>query len=208
KIVRGKWWASYRSVLWVAALPAFAAVFLAAGAPTRPSVPLGAVPPVATVPLRTIDRVTVPMVVIGQVLIYGAAVVSLGLWLATRLERPTRAVMAAVVVFGMVTLVWPTAEEAFLMRQIDRNLSEGLAALSPVAGPIVTQMSMFSPWFGTARGVVPYAAGWLVVAALFAASLRWWTIRTFDRQMGRVEQQEREYPQPTRAAKGAAQGAA
>ncbi len=145
-----------------------------------------AAPPVTPLPLRLVDRLAVASVVIVQPLLYGAVVVSLGLWLATRSTRPGRAVVLSVVVYGMVALVWPMFEELFLMRSIDRNLSEGLAAVSPMAAATVTLMPMYSPWFGTARYVVPYAACWLVVAAAIAIGLRWWTARNFDRWMGRM----------------------
>ena len=83
--------------------------------------------------------------------------------------------MWTVIVYGTIALIWPMFEEVFLMRRIDRNLSEGLAAVSPLAAATVTLMPMYSPWYGTARYVVPYAAGWLVVAAVVAIGLRWWT---------------------------------
>ena len=161
-ILGGKWWAAYRSVLLVALLPACPVIVLALGAPTMPHVPARLEPPVPVVALRGFDRIAVVSVVVGQVLLYGAVVVSLGLMLATRFKRPVRAVVVSVVVYGSVTIGWPILEEDLLMRRIDRYLSEGLAAVSPLAGPIVTLMSMFSPWFGTARGSCRMQrVGWL-----------------------------------------------
>ncbi len=133
EIVRGKWWACYRPVIGVAIVPTLVALILAIGAPTLPEELNVIPPPVTPLPLRLIDRVAVVAVVMGQGLLYGAAVVSLGLWLATRFSRPGRAVMLTVVVYGTIALVWPLVEEIFLMRRIDRNLSEGLAAVSPPA---------------------------------------------------------------------------
>lgn len=187
EIVRGKWWACYRPVIGVAIVPTLVALILAIGAPRLPEELNVIAAPVAPLPLRSIDRVAVAAVAIGQGLLYGAAVVSLGLWLATRFSRPGRAVMLTVVVYGTIALVWPIVEETFLMRRIDRNLSEGLAAASPLAAATVTLMPMFSPWYGTARQVLPYAAGWLVVAAAVAIGVRWWTIRNLDRWMGRID---------------------
>jgi hypothetical protein len=185
EMVRGQWWACYRGVLGVAVIPAVAAVILAAGAPTWPYVPKWFSPVAPLAPLRPVDRLAVAAVVIGQVLLYGAAVVSLGLWLATRLKRTTRAVVAAVVAYGLVTLVWPTLVEVFLMR-VDRTLYGGLGAASPLGGPIITLSSMFTPFGGTPRTLVPYAVLWLPLAALAAAGLRWWTGRSFDHWMGRM----------------------
>ena len=201
EIVRGKWWACYRAVLGVAIVPILAAVILAAGAPTLPLELTAFSPPVGPMPLRLVNRVAVALVVIGQPLLFGAAVVSLGLWLATRFSRTGRAVVWSVVAYMMVALAWPLFEEIFLMRRIDRNLSEGLAAASPIAAATVTLMPMYSPWYGTARYVVPYAAAWLVVAAIIAIGLRWWTVRKFDRWMGQMRPDALSVPvDPHRAA--------
>ena len=171
----------------VAIVRTFVALILAIGAPTLPEELNVIAPPVTPLPLRMIDRFAVAAVVIGQALLYGAAAVSLGLWMATRFSRPGRAVVLTVVVYGTIALVWPMFEEIFLMRRIDRNLSEGLAAVSPLVAATVTLMPMFSPWYGTAQQVVPYAAGWLVLAVAVAMGFRWWTIRNMDRWMGRID---------------------
>jgi hypothetical protein len=46
----------------------------------------------------------------------------------------------------------------------NRTLAEGLGALSPIGGPIVKLMSMFSPFFSNTREILPYALFWLVGA--------------------------------------------
>jgi hypothetical protein len=70
----------------------------------------------------------------------------------------------------------------------NRVLAEGLGALSPIGGPIVTLMSMFpSPYFSTTREILPYALAWLILMGICAWTLTWWTIRRFDRWAGRAE---------------------
>lgn len=187
QLIRAKWWACYRPVFWVAACPAFAAIVLAINAPSLLTVPVNLLSPPPILPLRPIDRIAVAGVVIGQILLFGAATVSLGLWLATRLRRPMYAVIAAVVIYVLITIGWPIAAEAFLMHRIgDRDFYEGLATISPLSGPIALQASLYSPWYGTPRGIIPYAIGCLALAATFATALTWLMIRTFDRRMGRM----------------------
>jgi ABC-type transport system involved in multi-copper enzyme maturation permease subunit len=185
-IVMGKWWRAYRTVPLIALLPFLSSVILATGAPTLPYVPAGFQPPVPAIPVRPIDRAAVPAVVLGQVLLYGALFVSLGVLLATRCRRPSRAVLATVVIFVVIALVVPTASESFLLNS-NRTVAEGLGTVSPIGGPIVTLMSMFSPYFSTTREILPYALFWLCLAAACACALAWWTIRRFDRWTGRAE---------------------
>ena len=106
-----------------------------------------------------------PAVVLGQVLVYGAFFVSLGVLLATRCRRPSRAVLATVVIYVVIALVVPAVCESFFLSS-NRTLAEGLGTLSPIGGPIVTLMSMFSsPYFSTTREILPYAIFWLFLAA-------------------------------------------
>jgi ABC-type transport system involved in multi-copper enzyme maturation permease subunit len=185
-IVMGKWWGAYRTVPLIALLPFLSSAILAAGAPILPYVPAGFQPPVPAIPVRPIDRVAVPAVVLGQVLLYGALFVSLGVLLATRCRRPSRAVLATVVIYVVIALFVPAVSESFLLRS-NCAVAEGLGTVSPIGGPIVTLMSMFSPYFSTTREILPYALFWLCLAAACAWTLTSWTIRHFDRWTGRAE---------------------
>jgi len=183
-IVMGKWCGAYRAVLLVALLPMLSALILAAGAPARP---LGVNAPAAdVVPLNWIDRSAVPVVVLGQVLLCGAAFVSLGLFLATRLARGTRAVFLTVGVYVTVALIVPTVSEILFLRS-DRPLSMGLGSVSPLGGPIAILMSLFfSPYFVPTRHILPFDLAWLCLMGGLAWVLTRWTIQRFDVWMGRM----------------------
>jgi ABC-type transport system involved in multi-copper enzyme maturation permease subunit len=176
-IAMGKWWGAYREVVPIVFLPVVSAMILAQGAGAPPA-PQGMV--------TGFVRVAVVVVILGQVLIYGAAFVSLGLLLATRLARPARSALATVGLFVVLTIVLPTASETAFLRS-NRDLAVGLGAGSPLGGPIATLMSFFfSPYFAAASYLLPFAFAWLVVAGCSAWGLRWWTIHRFDRWMGRI----------------------
>jgi ABC-type transport system involved in multi-copper enzyme maturation permease subunit len=186
-IVMGKWWGAFRAVPLVALLPFLSAIILAAGASLLPQFPGGVQIPGDSVYLRSLERALVPMVVLGQIVLYGAFFVSLGVLLATRCRRPSRAVLATVVIYVTIALFVPTVSELFFLNS-NRVLAEGLGALSPIGGPIVTLMSMFpSPYFSTTREILPYALAWLILMGICAWTLTWWTIRRFDRWAGRAE---------------------
>ena len=57
----------------------------------------------------------------------------------------------------MIALFVPAMSESFLLSS-NRTFAEGLGALSPIGGPIVTLSSMFpSSYFSTTREILPYA---------------------------------------------------
>jgi len=183
-IVMGKWWGAYRGVLLVALLPTLAALILAAGAPAVP--PGGFVPADYPAPLSWIDRLAVPVMVVGQVLLCGAAFVSLGLFLATKLARGTRAVFVTVAVYIAVALIAPTVSEIVFLRS-DRPLSVGLGSVSPLAGPIAILMSLFfQAYFIPTRHILPFALFWLGLVGGLASVLARRTIQRFDVWMGRM----------------------
>jgi len=184
-IVNGKWWGAYRHVLVVAILAAVGAVILAAGAPAQPITPGFFVPQMPIPPLRLFDRVAVAAVVIGQVLLYGAAFVSLGLLLATRLTRPGRALLATVGAYITAALVVPTVSEVLFMGS-NRLLSQQLALISPVAAPTLTVGAMFNASFAPPRNLLSANLAALGLAGGLAWLLKRWTIHRFDRWMGRM----------------------
>ena len=186
-IVMGKWWGAFRAVPLVALLPFLSAVILAAGASLLPQFPGGIQIPEDPVYLRLLERAVVPVVVLGQVVLYGAFFVSVGVLLATRCRRSSRALFATVVIYVMIALFVPAVSESFLLSS-NRTFAEGLGALSPIGGPIVTLSSMFpSSYFSTTREILPYATLALFLTGISAVALTWWTIRRFDRWTGRTE---------------------
>jgi hypothetical protein len=183
--VQGKWWAAYRGVLPLAVLAAIGTAILAAGAPVVPVVPGWYAPPSPPIPLTTIDRIGAACVVIGHVLLYGAVYVSLGIFLATRFDRPARAVKFAVTVFVILALVLPTVAEA-LFNDTNRLWANRLGLGSPLGGPIATLSSMYSASFMSPRELLPANVVWLGTAGIFAWMFARWTINHFDRWMGRM----------------------
>ena len=182
-IVLGKWWGAFRAVPWISVLPTLSAVVLAIGAPAQPFTPPG-FPPARPFDLSPWERLAAPAVVLSQVLLYGAALVSLALFLATRFTRQARVLFLTVVVYAVVTVMVPTIAEELLLRS-DRPLAEGLGAVSPIAGPILTLAPMFNASYSPLRKLLPYELAWLVAASLVAWTLLRWTIGSFDRWMGR-----------------------
>jgi hypothetical protein len=130
-------------------------------------------------------RIAATAVVTGQVLLYGAAFVGLGLLFATCLATSTRAVIATVVTYVAVALIVPTIAEVMFLRS-NRLAAAGLGVISPVGGPILTLMSMFSPQYMTARQLLCLDLAWLAMAGILAWALPRWTIKGFDRWMGRM----------------------
>ncbi len=187
-IVKGKWWGAYRGVPALAALAAIGTVILAAGAPTEVVVPRWYAPPAPIAPLRVVDRLCTAGVVIGQVLVYGAAFVSLGVLLATRLARPGRAISAAVAIFVVVALVAPTLGETLFIGT-RRSLAFQLGLISPLGGPIASLSSMYNASFITPSALLPSNLAWLCASGAVAWLLAWWTTHRFDRWMGRIASQ-------------------
>ena len=177
-IVNGKWWAVYRYIVPVVLFPVLASILVHSDAPPRASL--------EPVSLNVLTQLTTIPLVLAQVLVYPAAFVSLGVLLATRCTNPAHAAAWTVGFYVAVALIVPTvAEMAFL--PLNRPLAAGLALASPIAAPIAVIMTRFpGPYFGPAEFAFPYAAIWLLVAAGVALVLHHWTIRQFDRRMGRI----------------------
>src|SRR5262249_45280158 len=115
-IVLGKWWGSYRTVLWVAVLP----LLLAAGA---------------------VEHAPgwVPVLVLAAILlVFGGAVTSLGLALATWVRRTVLALSVGVVLYVLVTVGWVFV--VWVLFDTSRE-SEGFATASPFyAAGVVTAL--------------------------------------------------------------------
>jgi ABC-type transport system involved in multi-copper enzyme maturation permease subunit len=177
-IVNGKWWAVYRFIVPVLLFPVLASLLVIVDAPASPRLEPG--------PWNAFTQlVTVPLV-LAQVLLYAAAFVSLGVFLATRCTKPAQAVIWTLVLYVAVALIVPTVAELMFL-PLNRPLAAGLALASPIAAPIAVIMTRFpGPYFLPAEFVFPIAAIWLLVAAGVALVLHQWTIHRFDRWLGRI----------------------
>ncbi len=196
-IVLAKWWGAYRKVLVLALLPLFAGAFLAA---TMPSLPLyaGSMTRFATpaIPLGTGDRVAAAACSLGDFLASGAAIVSVGLALATWVPRLGRAVAASVIVHFLVSIGWIFVTQlafSLMGRNVgnswnnqNRWLKEGFSALSPLYGAIAPIEHLYGLAFQPRWPLWTALAVAIWAKATFAAGLLWLTIRQFDRCLGRV----------------------
>ena len=86
-ILAGKWWGTFRGVLWVAIWPAATTIFLAAST----------------------GYWTTYIALLGLLLAYGAAITSLGLALATWVSRVGRAIALCVAIYVVSMIGWPFA---------------------------------------------------------------------------------------------------
>ena len=196
-IVLAKWWGAYRVVPLLAILPTLSMTVLAIFAPTVTRNSLGA--SVVGVPITILDRLFVVFCSCAQVLLQGAAIVSLGLALATWCKRPARAIAANVTVLVLIAIGWPFLAElgAFeLFGRYDGNdpmrqyvLMMGSLALSPLVGPetLCTALEM-SLTADRRADLWLFELTWLLLAALAAGGLLAATVLTFNRCLGRVEE--------------------
>jgi ABC-type transport system involved in multi-copper enzyme maturation permease subunit len=195
-IVIGKWWGTYRSVLFLTLMPLYVAVFLACSVPDTPvwaaNIKFGR----PLVPLTVRDRILAVLFSQADFLASCAMIVSLGLALATWVRRIGRAIALSVTAFLVVGLGWIFLVE-ILFRQFASVqtfgrwekygwLRESVSSFSPIAGPMRPTDMLVNVelhergliWLGT--GVV------IVIKAAIALALLWLTIKTFDRCMGRM----------------------
>jgi ABC-type transport system involved in multi-copper enzyme maturation permease subunit len=161
-IVLGKWWGSYRTVLWLAVLP-----FLLAAAA-----------------VEEIRGWAAVLLLLAVVLIHGASVTSLGLALATWVRRQVLALALGVVLYVLVTVGW-----VFLIMVLfgmSPN-SEGMATASPfyAAGGAVALAHRSSELPEMWR-FVGWIVFWLAIHLLAAVVLLGLTLATFNRCVGRI----------------------
>jgi ABC-type transport system involved in multi-copper enzyme maturation permease subunit len=209
-IVRGKWWAIYRTVPWLAILPAVGMAAVAIASPAFRPPRVGSFDD----PLTVLDRLAVVVFTVAWVLAHGAVVTSLGLALATWVSRVGRAVALSVSIFVAVAVggfmlievdvTSPLLEWCGFRRPGDDVIFEsvlyGLAALDPIASPFIAAGAL-SGWHDTPRSLV-----WLiqtvglVLTAGAAAGLLGLTVLTFERCLGRSPERPRRAPRPPRCA--------
>jgi ABC-type transport system involved in multi-copper enzyme maturation permease subunit len=161
EIVLGKWLGAYRVVPLLAILPTFVCGALAYQSDGGPWWAVG---------------------MFVYMLCAGAAVTSLGLAMATWFSRPARAVSLTVTLYVLVTVGW-----FFLMLALFHAQGELVGMASPFmwAAAMTFEAGNLGP--GNHRGV-GWGIAWTFVAAIFAAKTLGFTLCSFDRRLGRVEE--------------------
>jgi ABC-type transport system involved in multi-copper enzyme maturation permease subunit len=203
-IVWGKWLGAYRVALWLAILPGVAAVIMAYATPSLPaSVAVPGRIRTNLVPLTFTDRLATPALVVGELLSYGAAIVSLGLFLATWSPRPGRAIAVNVAVLVVLAIGWPIAFTEFIWPPIQRWLEtswniaggdfdwipEGAIVISPLLGPVMTLDPLRRAGASPHRWKFYLVTGTLCLLAwAFAGLMYWRVLKTFDRRLGRMRE--------------------
>jgi ABC-type transport system involved in multi-copper enzyme maturation permease subunit len=162
-ILWGMWWGAFRGVILVAIVPTAIA---AAGVHA--------------------DRwVGVPLV-LGLVLAYGAAITSLGLALATWIERTGRVLALCVAIYVVASIGWVAL--VVMLRLVAKSFGLYCVMESPFYGVAFLTIAISETtgpqpfWPGSAIA----AAVWIGINAAVAALLLAATWRTFDRCMGRI----------------------
>ena len=163
-IVLGKWWGAFRIVPLLAVLPFWVA---------------------AAVSVST-EHFLGPFLVSAITLAYGAALTSLGLALATWLDRPGRATAACVGAYALVTV--GAVPLAFLLFRNGHVNCGGFAMASPFYGTgfLTAMIGGTGGPDADYLGIVAWGALWTVVYAGAAAGLLGATLATFDRRLGRI----------------------
>ena len=194
-ILVGKWCGMYQRVLWLALVPLYAVVFIAA---TVPDIPIWAFASRFTeraVPLNKWDRVIAAVLCPADFLVSGAFIVSWGLLLATWVPRLGRAVAFSVIAFFLLGFCWPMVVEMvfpmFGTRTADwyertRVLRMGLTSLSPIGGPmnLIEELEQFE---SHGRGRMWLCMGTVVlIKAAIAGFLFWLSLMSFNRCLGRM----------------------
>jgi ABC-type Na+ efflux pump permease subunit len=185
-IVWGKWWGTFRTIPVLAALPALSLAICAAF-PSR----LGVVRPAPSGNTPLPDRslaVVVAAVAVVLILVYGAALTSLGLALATWVRRVGRA--SALCTAAYVAMTVGPIVTALVISPREENLwilfacpFFAVGASSDVVGREFL--------LGLRERFIEPALLWVAIYAIIALGLLALTLFTFDRQLGRVRQQRR-----------------
>ena len=152
-------------------------------------------------PIGPADRVLAPVLVVAELLSWGAAFTSLGLLLATWTPRIGRAIGISLAVFLLLSFGWIflagivilPALHAWLYGRYNIEgidliwIDAGLMALSPMAAPIVTIQALDSADAGRWQFWVIMSC-WCLLAWAFAGAMYWVALRSFDRRLGRMRE--------------------
>jgi ABC-type transport system involved in multi-copper enzyme maturation permease subunit len=178
-IVWEKWLGTYRLVPLLAICPGLVALVMATG-PEGSSLVVWRLPGEG---LTLDERLFGAALMVVTILAHGAAVTSLGLALATWTKRQSRAIALSVGAFVLLAIAWPILVMVLFLNP--RDGGETLAVMSPLfmAGGLADALVLRIPRM---RSILWSGAVWDLVVSLAAAGLLTWTIRTFDRCLGRM----------------------
>jgi hypothetical protein len=150
-------------------------------------------------PIGPVDRLLTPALVVAELLSWGAAITSLGLYLATWTPRPGRAIGVSVAIPLLLSFGWMFLFAEFIQPTLSTwlyaryNLSgvdliwlyQALFALSPMAAPIVTITALNNDYAHRWQFWLLLSL-WCLLAWAFAGLIYWRVLRTFDRRLGRM----------------------
>lgn len=194
-IVVAKWWGAFRPVIFLALMPLYVSVLMSATTEGyRFALPASMAKPI---PVTTWDRVLAPTFCTLDYLASGAAIVSLGIVLATWVRQLGRAVVISVIAFFAIAIGWIVLAQFAYHRVMFSRLAADwhqkhpyvqlvLIAVSPMGGPIAP-LDLLEQY-----AQAPRTEGWIglgciiVIKLAVAAGLLAVAIATFDRCMGRV----------------------
>ena len=141
------------------------------------------------------------MLIVTELLSWGAAFTSLGLLLATLTPRIGRAIGISVAVFLLLSFGWMFLVEVVILPALRRwlyagyNINRadliwielGLLALSPMAAPISTIQALELAEAGRWRfwAIMSF---WCLLAWTFAGAMYWAALRSFDGRLGRMRE--------------------
>jgi hypothetical protein len=200
-IVWGKWMGTYRVALWLAILPGVGAAVIAATCPDvspRFKAGLGGSP---IAPIGPADRVLAPVLIVAELLSWGAAFTSLGLLLATWTPRIGRAIGISVAAFLLLSFGWIFLAAIVILPALHGGpygrynvdstyliwIDQGLIAFSPVASPIATIQALDTPFAG--RWVFwAIMSFWCLLVWASAGAMYWVALQSFDGRLGRMRE--------------------
>jgi ABC-type transport system involved in multi-copper enzyme maturation permease subunit len=200
-IVWGKWMGTYRVALGMVVLPGLAAAVIAAACPDVPPSFRAIMARIPLEPVSPADRVLAPVLIVAELLSWGAAFTSLGLLLATWTPRIGRAIGASLAVFLFLSFGWlflagfvimPALRDWLYARYNIQGadlvwINSGLLGFSPATAPINTIQALDSAHVGRWQFWLIMSC-WCLLAWCFAAAMYWVALRLFDRRLGRMRE--------------------
>jgi ABC-type transport system involved in multi-copper enzyme maturation permease subunit len=169
-ILAGKWLGSFRQVAYVVLWPAITTGLLAAQSGMWAGY----------------------FLLLALILAYGAVITSLGLAMATWVNRLGRAVALCVTIYIGGSIAWLIIVGMFLSPGLPDSVALSLMMGSPLYSTVIGTMAVMSPrHFMASHEVLSIMAGefiWSVSACGLAFLLFTATVATFDRHLGRVSE--------------------